>query len=171
MKKTLQVVNQLMKRGLITDYAIGDGIAAIYYSEPILTYDLDIFVIMHDRVSKKGVIQLTTVYNDLKESGYKWKGEHIIIEGVPVQFIPSDELETEAIKHARTVHYEGTKTKILPIEYLIAILVRAGRDKDVDKVKMLMKQADVTLKKLEDILTQYKLQQKFDRIIRGNDRK
>jgi predicted nucleotidyltransferase len=170
MKKTLQVINQLKKRGLITDYAIGGGIAAIYYSEPILTYDLDIFVIMPDRVSKKGVIQLSSVYNDLKENGYKWKGEHIIIEGVPVQFIPADELETEAIKTASTVHYEGTKTKILPVEYLIAILVRAGRGKDLDKVKMLMKQADISLKKLKTILTKHKLRRRFNRIIPGQGR-
>lgn len=36
----------MTKDNYIKDYAIGGGIAAIYYIEPILTYDLDIFIIL-----------------------------------------------------------------------------------------------------------------------------
>ena len=40
MKKTPKVINELKERGLIDDYAIGGGIAALFYIEPFLTYDL-----------------------------------------------------------------------------------------------------------------------------------
>jgi hypothetical protein len=43
LKKTLKVLNDLKKKGIIKDYAIAGGIATIFYVEPILTYDLDIF--------------------------------------------------------------------------------------------------------------------------------
>lgn len=171
MKQTLQVINQLRRRGVITNYAIGGGIAAIFYSEPILTYDLDIFVIMPDASKKKGIIQLSSIYDYLVAKGYTWKGEHIIIEGVPVQFIPADALESEAVQHAIDVRYEGARTRILTVEYLIAVLVRAGRDKDIEKIKMLIDQADVSLKKLTRILTKQKLRGKFDHILRGPSRK
>jgi hypothetical protein len=43
MEKTLQVIEEMTRLGIIKAYAIGGGIAATYYIEPVLTYDLDIF--------------------------------------------------------------------------------------------------------------------------------
>jgi len=34
----------MQKKKVIAKYAIGGGIAAIFYMEPMLTYDLDIFI-------------------------------------------------------------------------------------------------------------------------------
>ncbi len=44
MEKALSVINEMMHLGLIKSYAIGGGIAATYYIEPVLTYDLDVFL-------------------------------------------------------------------------------------------------------------------------------
>jgi hypothetical protein len=41
-EKTLKVIGGLKKNKVILDYAIGGGIAVLYYVEPLLTYDLDI---------------------------------------------------------------------------------------------------------------------------------
>lgn len=95
MRQTLKVVNGLKNKGLINDYAIGGGIAALFYIEPFLTYDLDVFIISVERTDEKNLIVLSPIFDYLKSKGYSWKGEHIIIEGVPVQFIPADELERE----------------------------------------------------------------------------
>lgn len=46
MIEALRTLNRLKRTGLITDYAIGVGYAVSYYLEPILTYDLDIFILM-----------------------------------------------------------------------------------------------------------------------------
>lgn len=43
MERLLQVLNQMQADGVVDNYAIGDGIAAIYYIEPYDTKDLDIF--------------------------------------------------------------------------------------------------------------------------------
>ena len=45
MQKTIKVIDRLQKEGIIKEYAIAGGVAAIFYVEPILTYDLDIFFI------------------------------------------------------------------------------------------------------------------------------
>ena len=45
MKKTLKIINELQQQGLIKNFAIGGGIATIFYVESILTYDLDVFFI------------------------------------------------------------------------------------------------------------------------------
>jgi hypothetical protein len=39
----LRRINELRERGLVEQYAIGGAWAAIYFSEPILTEDLDVF--------------------------------------------------------------------------------------------------------------------------------
>ena len=170
MKKTLAVINELKKQGIIEDYAIGGGIAAIYYIEPILTYDLDIFVILPQAKGKR-VIDLSVLFNDLRRKGYSWKKEHLIIEGVPVQFIPADELETEAIGNAPNVDYEGTKTKVFSAEYLIAVLVRAGRSKDIEKVEKILEQSTVKYRKLKSILSKHKLLSKYEQHFKIDEKK
>jgi hypothetical protein len=45
MQKTLLVLNDLKKKGMIIDYAIGGGMGIVFYIEPILTYDLDVFIL------------------------------------------------------------------------------------------------------------------------------
>ncbi|MCM8820377.1 MAG: nucleotidyltransferase [Candidatus Omnitrophica bacterium] len=159
MRETIKVINKMVKEGLFNDYAIGGGIATMFYIEPFLTYDIDIFLLLEHW--KGNVVLLTPVYDYLKEAGYKWKGEHIIVEGVPVQFIPADELEKEAIKNARRIVYEGVKTKIIGPEYLIAILLRAGRKKDIEKIEKILDEVKIDKKILNDILTRYGLDESF----------
>ncbi|MCR4395938.1 MAG: hypothetical protein NUW07_04280 [Candidatus Saccharicenans sp.] len=45
MERALAVIEEMTHLGIIKSYAIGGGIAATYYIEPVLTYDLDIFFI------------------------------------------------------------------------------------------------------------------------------
>ena|SRR3989338_1329026 len=161
MKETLKVLNSLKDRALIDDYAIGGGIAAIFYTEPIFTYDLDIFVIV--RPEPKGeIISLVSIYDYLVSKGYTWKGEHIVIEGLPVQFIPAESgIEKEAVDNARDVNYSGVKTRILSAEYLIAIALKVGRRKDFEKVTRLFDQSKIDKSALEKILKKHNLLAKF----------
>lgn len=83
MKYTLKVINEMKRRRLFVDYAIGGGIATLFYVEPFLTYDLDIFIIPSgSKVSDKGLIDLSPIFEYLKGKGYRWESEHIIIEGI-----------------------------------------------------------------------------------------
>lgn len=161
MRQTLKVINELKDKGLINDYAIGGGIAALFYIEPFLTYDLDVFIISVERADEKNLILLSPIFDYLKSKGYSWKGEHIIMEGVPVQFIPADELEKEAVENAKVMEYEGIKAKIITPEYLIVILLRAGRKKDIEKIEKLLEQTDIDRTKLEEILNKFGLKERF----------
>jgi hypothetical protein len=160
MEKTLRVINKLVKEGLIEDYAIGGGIAAIFYIEPFLTYDMDIFIIV-SRKQNKNIVVLTPVFKYLENLGYSWKGEHIVIEDLPVQFIAADELEKEAVNKAREIKFKGVKTKILSPEYLITVLFRVGRKKDFEKIDRILEQSKINRKELEDLLERYNLIKKF----------
>lgn len=167
MKEALEVLNSLKDRALIDNYAIGGGIATIFYTEPIFTYDLDVFVTV-EPPSVGGIISLTPIYDYLIGKGYIWKGEHILIEGLPVQFIPVEGgIEKEAVDNAKEVDYSGIKTKILSAEYLIAIALKIGRRKDLDKVGRLIDQAKIDKKVFEDILKKHRLLDKFKKREKG----
>jgi len=161
MRKTLKVINELKGKKLIDDYAIGGGIAALFYIEPFLTYDLDVFIILSKKEKEENLILLSPIFDYLKKRGYSWKGEHIIIEGIPVQFIPADELEEEAVLNAREIEYEKIKTKVITPEYLTAMLLRAGRRKDIEKIEKLLEQTEIDKEKLCDILHRHRLMKKF----------
>jgi len=162
MKETIKIINELKNKNLIDDYAIGGGIAALFYIEPFLTYDLDIFVILPPKEKQKKLIILSPIFDYLNKKGYSWKDEHIIVEGIPLQLIPADELEEEAMNNAKTIAYEGIETKVVTPEYLIAILFRAGRKKDLEKVEKLLAQAVIDEKKLNGILNKYNFKDQFN---------
>lgn len=161
MRETIKVINELKKKRLISDYAIGGGIAAIFYIEPFLTYDLDVFIIPSEKEKRENLILLTPIFDYLKNKGYHWKGEHIMIRGIPVQFIPADKLEEEAVRNAKEIEYEGVKTKIIKPEYLISLLLRAGRKKDIEKIERFLEQTKIDIKSLKSILHKYGLSDKF----------
>jgi len=169
MKKILELIAGFKKQGLIEDYAIGGAIAVLKWVEPFFTRDLDIFVTPAQGDKKKNLIDFSEIYKHLKEKGYdKWVGQWIMIDGVPVEFIPADAgLAKEAVENAADTEYEGTKTKVIRPEYLIALLLVAGRKKDIIKIDMLLAQAGINMKDLKEILFRYNLDEKFKPFIKN----
>jgi hypothetical protein len=123
---------------------------------------LDIFVILVKEI-KGGVINLSPIYEHLKKRGCFWKGQWIVIEGIPVDIIPADALEKEAVESAQDTEYEGAKTKVITPEYLVVLLLRAGRNKDIRKIEMLLEQAKIDMGNLDKILKKYRLDGKFNK--------
>ena len=89
MEKTLQALNALERDGIVRLYAIGDAMAATFYTEPVLTFDLDIFVLLPEAQAAGRLLTLSPLYDDLRRRGYAEEGECVLIEGVPVQFLPA----------------------------------------------------------------------------------
>ena len=51
MKEALKAIAELVKDGVIMDYAIGGAMGATFYLEPVVTMDLDVFVLFKDSSS------------------------------------------------------------------------------------------------------------------------
>jgi hypothetical protein len=52
---------------------------------------------------------------------------HVMIEGVPVQFLPShNPLADEAVERAATLQYEGVSVRVVLPEYLVALYLEPG---------------------------------------------
>jgi len=154
--------------GVVESYAIGGGIAAIYYIEPYLTDDLDVFIpVSAVAVGKAGLISLEPIYSYLAKFGYRASKEGVLIEDWLVQFIPIfEDIQADALVHARTVMYGEAETKIFSPEYLAAELLRSGRGKDQVRVIALIESGKMEMNLFREILKRHGLDDKWKRLVK-----
>jgi len=142
-------------------YAIGGAMGATFYVEPLLTFDLDVFVILPQ--TSGGLLTLAPLYEALRQRGYAEEGDCVNIEGVPVQFLPAyNALLEEALAEAVETPYEQTGTRVLRPEHLAAICVQTGREKDRQRVRVLLEQAALDTAYLDTVLTRHNLKTKWN---------
>jgi hypothetical protein len=108
------------------------------------------------------LLSLTPIYEALRARGYAEENECVVIESVPVQFLPAyNALVEEALNQAQEIAYEGLVARVLRSEYLIAIALQTGRSKDRERVRILREQAQLDLELLADILMRHQLEEKW----------
>jgi len=125
-EKVIKRLNRLKEAGVIVDYAIGGAHAVAYYLEPVKTLDLDVFILVE---SDRDFYGFRTY---IRKSGFKMSGTHVVMEGIPVHFLPGsmDPFINEAIKKAKRIKVKSISTKVLSVEYLIVALLKSFRLKD-----------------------------------------
>lgn len=161
MKQTLSILNLLVEKGLIDKYAIGEAMGATFYTEPFTTFDLDVFVLFPK--AKGPLVDISPIYTFLKTLGYtEFAGECIMIEGTPVQFLPTTQgLLDEALEKARKIDYDGVPTWVLGPEHLLAISIATGRPKDRARVPLFMSSGAINESCLHEILSRYNLLERW----------
>jgi len=150
----LRAANELVSAGLIKDYALGGALAAIYYTEPITTYDADIIFITSDKTLSAGI---PVIYSHLSSKGWRVEREHLLMKDFPVQFLAASGLTTEAVREAKPIEFEGVPAKVFRPEYIIAVAASVGRHKDLARIEQLLEQAKLDKALLDDILRRYNL--------------
>jgi hypothetical protein len=163
MEKVIQVLNRMQADGVIEKYAIGGGIAAIYYLEPYQTDDIDVFV-LPVVVSEGGLVSLEPIYTYLENLGYHSveEGIGVLIEDWPVQFLPaSKSVQEEAVVQAEDVAFGQSRTRIFSSAHLAAELLRSGRDKDLSRVIKLCRSEEVNMNVFRDIIRRHALGEKW----------
>jgi len=162
-------LNALVKLGIIQDYAIGGGYAVMYHGIPYSTLDLDVLVVLSSEED------FHTMYNYYRQKGNKIKDVYIYIADMAVQFLPSyiSPLFSNAIKEAQQLEVNRVPSKVVTVEYLIALLLTAFRPKDKIHVIELVKGADMSM--LNEILRrfddeQHLLSKRFREVL-GNSQK
>jgi hypothetical protein len=165
------VLNELERDGVFTRYTIGGAMGATFYVEPLLTFDLAVFVVCCPNCS--GAVSASS-YNEsavtdrrykeaLLERGYSKEEEGcVLIEGVPVQFLPAyNALLEEALKDAQEIMYEDVPARVLRSEHLLAICLQTGRNKDRERVRILREQAKLDANFLAGVLRRHQLEDKW----------
>ena len=161
MKKVFHLLNEMVRDGEVLNYAIGGAIGAVFYIEPFATQDIDVFVMMEPEPT--GLVAKIPGWDYLKQQGYsEIRGEAIVVEDWPVQFIPvSDPLEEEAYLNAEILDFEGEPVRVVLAEHLVAIMLRTGRTKDLARAEMFFLQKSVDRDLLVDIIERHKLEKEW----------
>lgn len=161
METTLSVLNELEQEGVISRYAIGGAVGAIFYMEPFLTYDLDVFVLLPQ--ASGGLLTLSPIYEALRKRGYAEEGECINIQGMPVQFLPAhNPLLEEALAEAVEKPYGNVCTRVFRPEHLAAIMLQTGRDKDRQRFSTFIDEAPLDGSYFRALLERHKLTERFE---------
>jgi hypothetical protein len=130
---------------------------ATFYAEPVLTFDLDVIVLLPE--TQGGLLTLGPLYEALREKGYAEEGECVVIKGVPVPFLPAyNALLEEGLREAIETQYQTATTRVLRVEHLMAICLQTGRAKDRERVRMLQDQATVDQAYFAEIMRRHGLE-------------
>lgn len=162
-------LNALVKLEIIQDYAIGGGYAVMYHGIPYSTLDLDVLVALSSDED------FHNLYNYYRQKGNKIKDVYIYIADMAIQFLPNyiSPLFNDAIKEAQRIEVNRVPSKVVTVEYLIALLLTAFRPKDKIHVIELVKNADMSV--LNEILKRFDngqqlLSKRFKEVL-GNSQK
>ena len=150
----LRAANELVSVGLIKDYALGGALAAIYYTEPVTTYDANIIFIASDKTLSGGI---PAIYSHLQSKGWRVEREYLLLKDFPVQFLVASGLTEEAVRNAKPIEFEGIPARVFSPEYIIAIAASVGRHKDFARIEQMLDQVKIDKLLLDDILRRYNL--------------
>lgn len=164
MKETLELINRMQAESIIGTYAIGGAVGATFYIEPIATMDVDVFVSFTEKDGP--LIDLSRLYDWVREHGCEIRGEYVMMGGWPVQFLPpSDALGEEALDHAGDTTVDGVPTRVMTAEHLVAIALRVGRAKDHARILQFIEAGAIDGDRLDAILQRHGLQAAWDRFV------
>ena len=151
---TFRVLNQLEADGILEQYAVGGAMAMVFWAEPTVTFDLDVFVFLPETPSP--IVSLEPLYAALRARGFEVAAEHVLVHGTPVQFLVSpNELADEAIETAITRDLDGVPFRVMQPEHLCALWLQAGGAKRRERVEVLRQSGVVDEGKLLALLRRH----------------
>ena len=157
LKDVFAVLQQMRDHGLVSAYAIGGATAVLFYAEPTRTYDVDVFVTLPSN-TPAAIVSLAPVYAWARTRGIATEGEHLLIEGVPVQFFPAyNALVEEAVAEAHVHDYEGVPVRVVGPEHLVALALQAGGARRRERAWQLLQFGGVDRRRLRLILDRHEI--------------
>ena len=149
-----RAANELVAKGLIENWALGGALAGVYYTEPVATYDADLFFIPADKSVAAGI---PGIYAHLQAQGWSVEGEHLNVQGFPVQLLGAHGLTEEAVLTAAGIEFEGVPGRVFLAEYIIAIAASVGRAKDRARIEQMLGQSKIDHERLNAVLKRHNL--------------
>jgi len=161
MEEIVRILNLLVDEGLILNYAIGGGIATLFYTKPFTTVDVNVFALLGP---KAGLVDLGPIYARLRDLGYREDGQYVRIGDFPVQLlVPPSDLEVEAVREADTREIGGNQGRVFRPEYLVAIYLSVYRPKDRVRIEALLNSPSLNHGNLRKLIERYRLEERWTR--------
>jgi hypothetical protein len=155
---TLRTLNTMKAEGVIEEYAIAGAMAIVFWAEPVPTFDLDVLVRLAQ--PEGGLLRLDDIYRWAESHGYPAQDEHILVEGLPTQFLPSPSpLAREAVASAAEIDYQEVVVRVVRPEYLIALYLQppAKTAKRRERAAMLLELPSLNRMLVDEILSRHGL--------------
>jgi len=158
MQQVCDILEKLVRDGVIANYGLGGATAVGFYGEPLATRDIDVFVFL-DPPSGSLLVSLDPIFHYLAERGFdEFEEEGLLVHGYPVQFLTARPgLETEALENARRIEWEGHAVRVMTPEHLAAIALTVGRPKDRARVVHLVSLSGFDRSDFDGILDHHNL--------------
>ncbi len=151
------MINRMQADGVIERYAIGGAVGATFYLEPVATLDVDVFVEFHSEPGSP-IVSPEPIFKYLRDRGCTMEGDHVVIAGWPVQFLPAGSaLLQEALVAALEKDVDGMTTRVFTAEHIAAIALETGRAKDKARVLQFIEAGVLDLERLQEILARHDL--------------
>ena len=165
-QEVIKTINRMQADGVIERYAVGGAVGATFYLEPVATLDVDIFINFKPEAGSF-LVSPQPVFDYLKTRGGVMEGEHIVIAGWPVQFLPpGSPLVEEALAQAVEKDVSGTPARVFTAEHLAAIALQTGRAKDKARLLQFWESGALDTARFREILARHNLVpawEKFER--------
>ena len=166
MEEVLRALNELVRLGVVGNYAIGGAIGAAFYIEAAETEDVDAFVFLPPSAS--GLVSLAPVYEALLALGGKEEREYVRFGDWPLQILTdANDLVRDAIGQAVEAEFGGVATRVFSAEHLCAIALQTGRSKDFLRVTMFLEQGAVDVRRLQVLAERFGFEEKLARVLDG----
>ncbi len=157
--ETIKIVNEMKSARTFENYALGGATAVIFYTEPIATQDIDVFISIKN---ESALTSLAPIYAYAESRKFPVRAEHIIIGDFPVQFLPTfNRLTAEAVENAGEFEIEATTVRVMSPEYLAAIMLDTARTKDFLRINLFLENDLIDIERLETILERHNLNEKW----------
>jgi hypothetical protein len=124
-RDVLLELGRLKTTGIIRDYAIAGSVAFSLWDEPVATQDLDVIVTLPGEVHP--LDPLRPLLDWFNREGRPLQGQHVVIAGVPVQFLVAwSPLTEQAVAAAKDVAYDPSDpdspaVRLVTPTYLVAM--------------------------------------------------
>jgi hypothetical protein len=154
--EVFRTLNDMTSEEVVTDYAIGGAMAALFYTEVTRTYHVDVLALIPSQTDP--IIRMTEFYAWARKHAFNPDRAHILIHSVPVWFLSSnDGVEFEAVQQARTFDYQGVPVRVIRPEHLVVLYVLAGGVGRRERTSLLLEAGAVDRQKLREVLERHQL--------------
>ena len=158
MRELIELIDEMLKAGILENYAVFGAVAQMRYAEAVVTMDADILV----GVSDTSIAVLRPIYAFCKEHGYLPEGEAIRIGAWPVQFIPAfDDLSADAMECAEQADIDGLPVRVVRADYLAVMALKVGRAKDKLRILALLESEATANGEIATLAEKYGLTDKW----------
>lgn len=161
MRELAQLLDEMLRGGVIHDYAVFGAAAQIRYTEPVATLDVDV---LFETPPTPDLGPLKDIYEFASSKGWNAEGEAIRVGAWPVQFVPVfSDLTRAAVREAETADFEGLQLRVVRADYLAVIALSVGRGKDYARILALLESGSVSRREIGRLAARFELTAEWNR--------